>query len=147
MPYSVQLERMASVPLAVIRRHAKPSELSRVVPEGCGLVWNVVRAQHAKAGRNIAVYLDDSIRLEVGVEMVGPVEEQDGVVHSATPAGAVAWTTHLGPYGGLGAAHDRCTAGAGPTVTRSRGRAGRSTATGRTSGMRTRRRSGPTSII
>ena len=28
------------------------------------------------------------------------------MVRSATPAGAVAWTTHLGPYAGLGAAHD-----------------------------------------
>jgi effector-binding domain-containing protein len=28
------------------------------------------------------------------------------VVRSATPAGAVAWATHFGPYGGLGAAHD-----------------------------------------
>ena len=47
-----------------------------------------------------------TIRLEVGVELEGPFIEQDEVVRSATPAGAVAWTTHLGPYGGLGAAHD-----------------------------------------
>jgi hypothetical protein len=102
----VRFEQQAGVPLAVIRRQARPSELSRVVPETCGLVWNVVRAQQAKAGRNVAVYLDDIIRVEVGVELLGPLAERDGVVHSATPAGAVAWTTHLGPYGGLGAAHD-----------------------------------------
>jgi effector-binding domain-containing protein len=42
----------------------------------------------------------------VGVELSAPFVEQDDVVRSATPAGAVASTTHLGPYGGLGAAHD-----------------------------------------
>ena len=63
--YPVQVQRLDSVPLAVIRRQAKHSELSRVVPECCGLVWNVVRAQQAKAGRRVALYWDDSVRLEV----------------------------------------------------------------------------------
>ena len=76
------------------------------MPELCGRVWKVVRAQHAKGGRHVAMYWDGSIRLEVGVELDGPFIERDEVVRSATPAGAVAWTTHLGPYGGLGAAHD-----------------------------------------
>src|SRR5262249_9197870 len=41
-----------------------------------------------------------------GVELFGPFAEEGEVVRSATPAGPVAWTTHLGPYSGLGAAHD-----------------------------------------
>jgi hypothetical protein len=45
---------------AVIRRHASASELSRVVPQCCGLVWNAVRAQQARAGRHVAIYWDDS---------------------------------------------------------------------------------------
>ena len=104
-PYVVQLQKLDGVPLAVIRRQAKPTELSRVVPECCGLVWNVIRAQQAKAGRHVAVYWDRTIRLEVGVELYGPFEEQGEVVRSATPAGFVASATHYGPYGGLGAAH------------------------------------------
>jgi len=103
--YTVQLSHDAGIPLAVIRRKARPSELSRVVPECCGLVWNVVRAQQARAGRHVAIYWDGSIRLEVGVELFGPFTEQGEVVRSVTPAGQVAWTTHFGPYGGLGAAH------------------------------------------
>ena len=103
---SVRLEQVPSVPLAVIRRTAKPAELSRVVPECCGLVWNAVRAQQARAGRNVAVYLDGAIGLEVGVELLGPFVEQGEVVQSATPGGLVATVTHYGPYGGLGAAHD-----------------------------------------
>jgi hypothetical protein len=106
MAYEVHVQQLDSVPIAVVRRQARASELSRVVPECCGLVWNVIRAQHAKGGRHVALYWDNSIRLEVGVELLGPFSEQDGVVCSATPAGTVVWVTHFGPYGGLGAAHE-----------------------------------------
>lgn len=119
----VALRHVLSVPVAVIRRQVHPSGLSRAVPECCGLVWDVVREQHARAGRNIAIYWDGSIRLEAGVELEGPFTERGEVVRSATPAGAVAMATHLGPYGNLRAAHDAiqkwCTAGnyrmAGPS--------------------------------
>ena len=103
--YQVQLQQVESIPLAVIRRSVQPSELPRVVPECCGLVWNVMRAQQVKAGRHVALYWDGSSRLEVGVELQGPFAEQADVVRSATPAGLAATVTHLGPYGGLGAAH------------------------------------------
>jgi len=105
-PCSVQLQQLNSVPLAVIQHQVRTSELSRVVPECCGLVWAVLRAQQARAGRHVAIYWDGSIRLEVGVEVLGPFTEQGEVVRSATPAGKVASTTHFGPYGGLGVAHD-----------------------------------------
>lgn len=36
--YAVEIRQLNSVPLAVIRRQASASELSRVVPECCGLV-------------------------------------------------------------------------------------------------------------
>jgi effector-binding domain-containing protein len=103
---AVRFDLIDSVPLAVVRRQASAPELSRVVPHCCGLVWNVVRAQQAQAGRHVAIYWDGSIRLEVGVELDGPFAEEGEVVRSATPAGPVAWATHLGPYGGLGVAHD-----------------------------------------
>jgi len=104
--YAIQVQRLESVPLAVIRRQAKPADLSRLVPECCGRVWEAMRAQKVKAGRHVAIYWDGSIRLEVGVEVQAPFREQGEVVRSATPAGLVASTTHLGPYAGLGAAHD-----------------------------------------
>ena len=121
--YVVQLQRLESIPLAVIRRQAGAADLSRVVPECCGLVWNAVRAQKTQAGRHVAIYWDGTIRLEVGVELHGPFAEHGEVVRSATPAGVVASVTHLGPYGGLsaahGAVHDWCKAGnhrlAGPS--------------------------------
>ena len=104
--YTVRIQQLDSVPLAVIRRQVSRSELSRVVPECCGLVWNAVRAQQARGGRHVAVYLDDAIRIEVGVELLGPFSERDDIVLSATPAGDVASTTHFGSYGRLGAAHE-----------------------------------------
>ena len=104
--YAVQVQRLDSVPLAVVKREARQSELSRVVPEGCGLVWNAVKAQQTKAGRHVALYWDGKITLEVGVELLGPFDDQGDVVRSATPAGLVASATYFGPYGGLGAAHE-----------------------------------------
>lgn len=103
--YEVRVEQLGSIPLAVIRRQARPDELSRVVPHCCGLVWNALRAQQLKGGRHVALYWDDAITLEVGVELSVPFVERDDVVRSATPAGIVASVTHLGPYGGLGVAH------------------------------------------
>ena len=105
-PYSVQIQRCPGAPVAVVRRQVRAADLSRVVPECCGLVWNVVRAQQVPAGRHVAIYWDDGIRLEVGVELHGPFVDRDEVVRSSLPAGTAAWTTHFGPYGALGAAHD-----------------------------------------
>jgi effector-binding domain-containing protein len=105
MSRNIQVRQLASVPLAVIRRQARQSELSRIVPQCCGLVWEALRAQQAKGGRHVAIYWDSGIRLEVGVELPGPFSEQGEVVHSATPSGTVASTAHFGPHGRLGAAH------------------------------------------
>ena len=107
MHHNVRLEQLDSRPLAVVRRLARPEDLSKVVPEACGTVWNVVRAQQiAGAGRHIAVYLNGNIDLEVGVELETPFAGYGEVVGSATPAGTVATTTHFGPYGRLHEAHD-----------------------------------------
>jgi effector-binding domain-containing protein len=101
----VQVAHISSTPLAVVRRQARVSELATAVPEGCGVVWSFVRAHQLRAGRNVAVYWDGTIRLEVGVELDGVFPEGGGVVRSATPAGPAASVVHLGPYDQLGAAH------------------------------------------
>src|SRR5437867_1940001 len=72
----VVLLNVSAIPVAVVRRHVKPFELSRAVPECCGLAWKAVRAQDVKAGRNVAIYWDGSIRLEAGVELQGPFAEE-----------------------------------------------------------------------
>ena len=71
MAHDVRLEQRGSRPLAVVRRLASQQQLSKVVPEACGTVWNVLRSQQVSgAGRHVAVYLDGQINLEVGVELV-----------------------------------------------------------------------------
>lgn len=57
-------------------------------------------------GRNVMLYLDDVPHVEVGVELDQPVELHGRLVRSALPAGPVATTRHVGPYAGLGDAHD-----------------------------------------
>ena len=107
MSYEIRLEQHASAPLAVVRRRAQLHELSTVVPAACGEVWNVIRALDiSNAGRNIAVYWDEVINLEVGVELDVPFAGHGEVVRSATPAGRVAVTTHYGPYQHLASAHN-----------------------------------------
>ena len=107
MGHDVRIEQVDSRPLAVVLRRASAQELSRVVPEASGLVWNVLRAQKVPgAGRHVAVYIDCEINLEVGVELGSPFLKNGEVIASATPCGLVATTTHYGPYGQLHLAHD-----------------------------------------
>jgi effector-binding domain-containing protein len=107
MPNDIRIEDLPALNLAVVRRLARLQDLSRVVPEACGRVWNVLRSHHAQgAGRHVAVYLDGEINLEVGVELDSPFAGFDDVVPSTTPAGRVVTTTHFGPYQQLSVAHD-----------------------------------------
>jgi effector-binding domain-containing protein len=105
----VRVAHSDSVPVAVVRRQARAAELSKVVPERCGVVWSSIRARGLKGGRHVAIYWDGAIRLEVGVEMgiemIGAIPDDGDVVRSATPAGRTASVVHLGPYQQLGAAH------------------------------------------
>ena len=106
MEQNVRLERISSRPLAVVRRCASQKELSKVIPDACGIVWGVVRSQQIPgAGRHVAVYLDDQVNLEVGVELRARFDGHGEVVGSVTPAGPVATVTHYGPYGRLHEAH------------------------------------------
>jgi effector-binding domain-containing protein len=107
MAYDVRIENVTSRPLAVVRRCARQQELSNVVPECCGLVWNVIRSQQVPgAGCHIAIYYDDKINLEVGVELEAPFAGYGEVIGSSTPAGRAATITHFGPYQLLCNAHD-----------------------------------------
>jgi len=106
MESEVRLEQSAGRPLAVVRRKATLRELADVVPKACGLVWSVIQAQKiAGAGRLVALYLDDMINLEVGVELETPFAGHGEVVGSAIPAGPVVTLTHFGPYHRLHETH------------------------------------------
>jgi effector-binding domain-containing protein len=109
MPPTVDVQSVTSVPLSVVRRRARQSAFSTVVPQACGVVWNAIRDQKAPgAGRLVAVYLGAPVAgefdIEVGVEMPTPLVHGE-VVASSTPAGRVAHAAHVGPYHRLGEAH------------------------------------------
>ncbi|HUO10572.1 MAG TPA: GyrI-like domain-containing protein [Phycisphaerae bacterium] len=107
MSYAIRIERFAGRPLAVVRRQATMQQLATVIPQACGTVWNALRARGVQgAGRHVAVYLDDIMNLEVGVELDAPIAAFGEVVPSMLRAGEVATTTHLGPYQRLGEAHE-----------------------------------------
>ena len=107
MEYQVRVERVEAQTTAVVRRRASIGELARVVPQACGEVWTFARvASLPRPGRHLALYFDNEINLEVGVEMDRPFVGNDQVVCSSTPAGLVATTAHFGPYNRLGEAHD-----------------------------------------
>ena len=106
MTYDVRLETIAAArPTLVVRRKATLREIPDVVPAACGFVWNVVREHQVPgAGRHVALYLDDQINLEVGVELEAPFPGHVG--SSALPSGPVATAVHYGPYTRLRAAHE-----------------------------------------
>jgi effector-binding domain-containing protein len=107
MQYNVRLENITGTrPLAVVRRRANLRDLPKIVPDACGLVWGVIRAQKiAGADRHVALYLDDQINLEVGVELDAPFAGHGDVAGSLLPAGPVATAVHFGPYNKLAEAH------------------------------------------
>jgi effector-binding domain-containing protein len=104
--YEIRLEQLPSHPLAIVRRRAKIADLPAIIPDACGVVWRSIRAQNIPgAGRHIAVFLDDEMSVEIGVELEAPYTGGYDLVASATPAGLVATAIYYGPYPGLPAVH------------------------------------------
>jgi effector-binding domain-containing protein len=101
----ITIQQVSRIATAVIRRRVTRADLPRVVPQGCGLVWEALRAQGLKGGHNVALYRDAGAIVEAGVELVTPFTPSGEVVLSELPGGTTARTSHFGPYQDLGAAH------------------------------------------
>jgi effector-binding domain-containing protein len=113
MSYQIGLTDSKSIMTAVIRSRVPPQEFARFVPAACGEVWSFFRsAGLPRPGRHTALYLQDGF-VEVGAEVFAPFTGNERIQCSQLPGGAVAWTTHFGPYPRLGDAHaairDWCT--------------------------------------
>jgi effector-binding domain-containing protein len=102
MSYILELKNVPATPLLVVRRRAAKDQLSRVVPDGCGVVWNFIRANNVNPrGRNVAIYRGTGtpeLDVEIGVEVAATATGGGDVVVSATPSGLVAAVAHIGPY-------------------------------------------------
>jgi effector-binding domain-containing protein len=109
MNYPIETPCLEPQPIAVVRRQATLDQLKTVVPDACGVSWNLVKKLGLKGGRNIAVYLDCNIQgqinMEVGQEVDVSFASMGELFCSATPAGEVVTTAHWGAYSQLPDAH------------------------------------------
>jgi len=106
MDYEVSVAAAEPRPTAVIPATTTWDEYPALWRELSGEVWACLRAAGVQGGcRNVMVYLDDTPRVEVGVELPAPCPLTGRVVASHLPAGRAAMTTHRGPYDALGEAH------------------------------------------
>jgi effector-binding domain-containing protein len=106
MDYQIQVSPVAAQLIGVVRFRAGVHELPTVIPQACGEVWTFMRSSNLpRPGRHLALYLDDVMNIECGVEVFQPFTGNDRVVCSSTPAGLTASTIHMGPYNLLGQAH------------------------------------------
>jgi hypothetical protein len=105
MTYAIDNRKVEPQLIACVHRRAKLGDLTTVVPQACGDSWNLVKKLGIKGGRNVAVYLDGEINMEIGQEVVAPFQSTGDLFCSSMPGGEVITTAHLGPYGRLGDAH------------------------------------------
>jgi effector-binding domain-containing protein len=108
--YEVTVRSVPSRQVAVVRDRRRWADLGAKLLPLLDRVYAAVRAgKLVQTGPNIFTFRDgskDEVTVEVGVEATAAFEPADGVFAAATPAGEVASTVHIGPYSGLGAAHE-----------------------------------------
>jgi hypothetical protein len=105
--YAVHIEDVAEQLLAASRERTTMRRVSQDIRRLLEAPWALIRERPElrRGGHNVALY-HDAATVEVGIQIVAPFAPTDLVVCSATPAGTVATTAHLGPYDALGYAHD-----------------------------------------
>ena len=100
MPYAVEAKQVDAQPIAVVRGRASGANLPVRIR---ALFDEFYGGFKAKGGLNIVFYPgtggDGEFDIECGVQV-------DGGGNSSTPAGTVATTVYLGPYGRMGPAHE-----------------------------------------
>ncbi len=106
MTYAVVLTDVPARPTLVVPAtttwRAFPTLWTALLDE----VWACLRVGGITGGRrNVMLYIDDTPRVEVGVESGQDCPLTGRVVASILPAGRAAMTTHRGTYMGLADAH------------------------------------------
>ncbi|MCJ7738674.1 MAG: GyrI-like domain-containing protein [Anaerolineae bacterium] len=106
MTYAVAFRDINAQPIAAVRCTATQETLGQTIQEALGEVWDHLRRSPPGAtGRNVVLYLDDALTLDIGVEIQPPFTASESVRPSATPSGPVATTVHYGAYQRLPEAH------------------------------------------
>src|SRR5579859_321012 len=110
MEYQVEVgDRPAKITLG-IRKHSAAEALPQVIPQTCGAIMQYMgqSAQQAIEDAFVAYYNMDmqNLDVEIGFTTTKEMPEQDNIQRGSIPAGKAASVLHVGPYDGLGAAHD-----------------------------------------
>lgn len=111
MPYDIEIRDIAPQPIASVRITTTPPEVGvaltqNLLPRVYGFLSD---HQIVPSGPPVAVYHDwapDRVGLEGGVLVAAPISGDGTVTASELPGGRAAVTRHVGPYVGLGEAHE-----------------------------------------
>jgi len=110
MNYEVTVQIVAAQPAAVVRARLAWNKLGGNLIPLLDKVYVAVRAGSVvQTGQNIFIYREptrESVAVEIGVEVSQAFAPAGEVVYTETPAGGAAVAEHIGPYGGLGKAHE-----------------------------------------
>jgi effector-binding domain-containing protein len=112
MNYQVVTKAVSSQTLAAVRRRVRVGEVGKAWKAALDLVWEFLRNYEGLRtdGHNCFLYHhpargEEMMTVDFGVQVVRPFQNAGEVICTATPAGEVAMTTHIGSYGKLAAAH------------------------------------------
>jgi effector-binding domain-containing protein len=113
MSYEVTTRTVVARPIAAVRRRILVRDIAHAWKPALDQVWAFLRRHKdlRAGGHNVFLYHHPAQReapmdVDFGVQVVRPFEGEGEVISTETPAGEVAATVHVGPYDGLGAAHD-----------------------------------------
>ena len=112
MSHSVSIQTVTAQPIVAARRRVFIPEITSAWKPALDQVWAFLREHpELRPGGNLFLYhhptkREDPMEIDFGVEVAGPFTAPGGLISTATPAGEVATTTHVGPYQGLPAAHN-----------------------------------------
>ena len=113
MNYEVVTTTVSSQPLAAVRRRVLIGNVGRAWKPALDLVWEFLRRHEGlrAGGHNCFLYHhptngEAAMVVDFGVQIVRPFRDEGEIICTATPAGEVAMTTHIGSYDKLAAAHN-----------------------------------------
>ncbi len=109
MDRTIEITEVAEQLLAVVTDNATMSNLADKIPPWFNQVYAFLKSGDVKqTGHNVILYWDErdkqllfteaGLRIQAGVQISVAFEGDGTVSCSATPGGAVATTTHMGPY-------------------------------------------------
>ena len=107
----VSLQAVQPRKLAAVRRQVWVGGVGAAWKPALDLVWDFLRKNPGLRtdGHNVFLYQhtdpDGPMTVDFGVEVTRPFEREGEVGMAQTPAGEAAVAVHVGPYGGIGDAH------------------------------------------